>query len=324
MRTLSAWISGCGACFALFLPANGGAQTYPTAPIRLVVPFSAGGAADVPGRILAAAMQKVLGRTVIVDNRPGAGATIGTAVVSQAPADGYTLLLSATTHVLGPSLYRSLPYHVIDSFTPIGQTGSAPMALAVHPSLPVRSVKDLIALAKSQPGRIDIASSGNGTTQHLFAALFMHVSGVHMRHVPYRGSAPAMTAVLSGEVAVGISSIPRTRVLASSGRLRVLGVTSAERSAQLPDAPTISEAGVAGYDATLWLGLLAPRDVPEPVIERLSSALDSALRLPEVRKGYLSEGTDVVFSTPREFGRFIRDELQKWSKIMSQIGVRTD
>lgn len=300
------------------------AQQYPANPIRMVIPFSPGGATDTPGRIIASKMAELLGQNVVVDNRPGAGGTIGTAVVAQASADGYTLLFTATTHVLGPSLYKNLPYDVINSFAPVMQVGSAPMALVVNPALPAKSVKELIALAQGQPSTIRIASSGNGSTQHLFAALFMSLSGAKMQHVPYKGSAQAMTAVLGGEVSVGISSIPRTLAYASSGKLRILAVTSAKRSAQLPGVPSISEAGVKDYDASLWVGLLVPKGTPPAIVNRLNQVVGNVLKLSDVQKAFLAEGTDVVYSTPAEFASLLKVEFDKWRKVMQQIGTTID
>lgn len=297
------------------------AQQYPTHPIRMVIPFSPGGATDTPGRIVATKLSEMLGQNIVVENRPGAGSTIGTASVAQAPGDGYTLLFTATTFVLGPSLYKNLSYDVLTSFEPIAQTGSAPMALIVNPSLPVKSVKDLIMLARSKPLSIRIASSGNGSTQQLFAALFMSMSGAKMQFIPYRGSAQAMTAVLSGEVSVGVSSIPRTLGLASSGKLRILGVTGDKRSSQLPDVPTIDEAGVNGYSATLWVGLLAPKGTPAQIIKKLSRDVGAVLKLPEVEKAYQKAGIDVVYRNSDEFGKFIKAEYGKWSKVMQQTGA---
>lgn len=300
------------------------AQSYPVQAIRMIIPFSPGGATDTPGRIIAAEMSQALGRNIIIDNRPGAGGTIGTTLVAQAPADGYTLLFTPTTHVLGPSLYKSLSYDPINSFSPVALAGSAPMALAVHPSLPAKSVKELISTAKANPSDVRIASSGNGSTQHLFAGLFMDMSGAKMQHVPYKGSSEAMRAVLSGEVAVGFSSIPRTLALASSGKLRILGVTSAERSSQLPNIPSISESGLKGYDATLWVGLLAPKGTPTEIVNKLSTEVRNALSKEKVKKSFLSEGTDVVYSEPSKFAEFIKMEMVKWGKVMKKIQTTID
>ena len=300
------------------------AQNYPARPIRIIIPFSPGGATDVPGRIIAQHLSEALGQQVLIDNRPGAGSTLGADVVAKASPDGYTLLLTATTHVISASLYKKLPYHALLDFAPIMQVGSGPNVLAVHPSLPAKSVKELIALAKAQPGKIDFASSGNGSSQHLFGALFMSMAGIKMTHIPYKGSAQATTDLIAGQVSVGFPGIaialPHTR----AGRLRALGVTSAQRSQAMPEVPTIAEAGVRGYAATLWLGLMAPKGTPQEIINRLHEALAKLLKQPEVERGFLATGTDVTTSTPEGFSRFVKSEYDKWAKVVKETGAQVN
>jgi tripartite-type tricarboxylate transporter receptor subunit TctC len=232
---------------------------YPTRLVRLVVPFSPGGATDVPARILGQKLTSALGQQVLVDNRPGAGGTIGADIVAKSPADGHTLLLTATTHVISAGLYRKLSYDAINDFAPITKIASAPNVLVIHPSVPAKSVRELVALTASRSGSIDFASSGNGSSQHLFGALFMSMAKIKMNHIPYKGSAQATTDLVSGQVSVGFPGIAIALPQKKAGRMRSLAVTSGVRSSAMPEIPTISEAGVKGYEATLWLGLLAPK-----------------------------------------------------------------
>ena len=300
------------------------AQIYPARPLRVIVPFSPGGATDVPARIVAQRLSEALGQQVVIDNRPGAGGALGADAVAKAAPDGYTLLLTATTHVISASLYKKLPYDAIRDFAPVMQIGSGPNVLAIHPSLPARSVRELIGLAKAQPGRIDYASSGNGSAQHLFGALFMSMADIRMMHIPYKGSAPATTDLISGQVSVGFPGIALALPHTRAGRLRSLAVTSAERSRAMPDVPSIAEAGVPGYAATLWSGLLAPRGTPPEIIQRLYDEIAKLLKQPEVESAYLATGTDVPISTPGQFGRFVRAEYDKWAKVVAAVGAQVN
>lgn len=309
---------------AIALPSIAQAQNYPNRPIRMVVPFSPGGAADTPGRMLMHKLSEVLGHQVIVDNRPGAGGTIGAEMVARAKPDGYTLLMISNTHVIGGSLYKNLSYDSVADFTPVLQFGDAPNVLVVHPSLPVKSVQELIALAKERPGRVDYVSSGQGSSQHMFASLFTTMAGVNMYHIPYKGSAQATNDLLSGEVKVGFPGIAGMLQYIKTGRLRVLAVTSAERSQELPDIPTIAEAGVKGYEATLWLGIIGPAGLPKEVIARLNTAISGIIKQPDVQSALRTVGTEVVYRNPEDFGKFLRSEQQKWSKVVSDIGLKVN
>jgi tripartite-type tricarboxylate transporter receptor subunit TctC len=305
-------------------PSIAQAQNYPNRPIRMVLPFSPGGAADTPGRMLMYKLSEVLGQQVFVDNRPGAGGTIAAESVARATPDGYTLLLISNTHVISASLYKNLSYDSVTDFAPVLQFGDAPNVLVVHPSLPVKSVRELIGLAKEKPGRIDYASSGNGSSQHLFAALFSSMAGINMYHIPYKGSAQATTDLLSGEVKVGCPGIAGMMQYIKDGRLRALAVTGAKRSPELPDVPTIAEAGVKGYEATLWLGILGPAALPKDVIAKLNTAITGLLKQPDVQNSLRTVGTEIVYRTPDEFGKFLRAEQQKWSKLVKEIGVKVN
>ena len=300
------------------------AQNYPVRPVRMIVPFSPGGATDVPARILAQRLSEALGHQIVIDNRPGAGAVLGTDAVAKAPPDGYTLLLTATTHVISASLYKKLPYDAIRDFAPVMLIGSGPNVLTVHPSLPAKNVRELIALAKARPGKIDYASSGNGSAQHLFGALFMSLADIRMMHIPYKGSAPATTDLIAGQVSVGFPGIALVLPHTKAGRLRALAVTSAERSKAMQDVPSIAEAGVPGYAATLWLGLLAPRGTPPQIVQKLFDEIAKLLRQPEVESAYLATGTDVTISNPEQFGRFVKAEYDKWAKVIKAVDAQVN
>jgi tripartite-type tricarboxylate transporter receptor subunit TctC len=321
----SAWTRGVPLAFAGLvgaLPVH--AQNYPVRPVRIIVPFSPGGATDVPARILAQRLSEAFGHQIVIDNRPGAGGVLGADAVAKAPPDGYTLLLTATTHVISASLYKKLPYDAIRDFAPVMLIGSGPNVLTVHPSLPAKNVRELIALAKARPGKIDYASSGNGSSQHLFGALFMSLADIRMMHIPYKGSAPATTDLIAGQVSVGFPGIALVLPHTKAGRLRALAVTSAERSKAMPDVPSIAEAGVPGYAATLWLGLLAPRGTPPQIVQKLFDEIAKLLRQPEVESAYLATGTDVTISNPEQFGLFVKAEYDKWAKVIKAVDAQVN
>ena len=300
------------------------AQTYPERPIRVIVPFSPGGAVDGPMRLLAQEMSKKLGQQVVVENKPGAGATIGSELVAKAPADGYTLLLASQTNAISASLYRALAYDPIEDFAPIALIGREPGVLVVYPALPVTSVAEFVAYAKARPGKVDYASSGNGSGQHLFMALFASMTDLKLNHVPYRGSGQATTDLLGGTVA---ASIPGTAGMVGhikAGKLRPLAVTGTKRSPQLPDVPTMAEAGVPGYEAYVWLGLMAPKATPQSIITRLNREVVAALATPEVRAYMATAGIEIVGSTPAEFGVFFRAERDQWAKVVRETGARIE
>jgi len=313
-------------CVAALASGSGiaGAQTYPERPIRVIVPFSPGGAVDGPMRLLAQEMSKKLGQQVVVENKPGAGATIGSELVAKAPADGYTLLLASQTNAISASLYRALAYDPIEDFAPIALIGREPGVLVVHPALPVTTAAEFIAYAKARPGKVDYASSGNGSGQHLFMALFASMTDLKLNHVPYRGSGQATTDLLGGTVA---ASIPGTAGMVGhikAGKLRPLAVTGTKRSPQLPDVPTMAEAEVPGYEAYVWLGLMAPKATPQSIITRLNREVVAALATPEVRAYMATAGIEIVGSTPAEFGVFFRAERDQWAKVVRETGARIE
>lgn len=308
---------------SVLLAAAGGAlaQTYPDRPIRMVIPFSAGGATDVLIRIVANRLPEVLGQQVVIDNRTGAGGLIGTEIAAKATNDGYTLLATGTPHVIVPHLYKKVSFDPLKDFAPIMQIGAQPYGLTVHPSLGVSTVKELIALAQKQPGAINYASSGNGGAQHLFGAMFVHMAKINMMHIPYKGSGPARADLLGGQVKVGCLGISSIITLHKAGQLRIIAVTSAKRSPELPDIPSIAET-VPGYDASLWTGLLAPRGTPAAAIERIQRDLTKLLQSKEVQSAFDRVGTYVVTTNPTAFGDYLKLEYAKWGSVVRAVNLQ--
>jgi len=304
------------------LALQGLAQTYPSRPVRIVVPLSPGGFADTPARMLAPRLSEQLGRQFFVENKPGAGGTIGADFVAKAAPDGYTLLLTGTPHVISAHLYKKVPYDALKDFTHIALIASGPYALVVNPQkVPASSVKELIAAAKAQPGKIDYASSGNGSAQHLVGALFNSMAGVELNHVPYKGSGPAMQDLIGGQVGVSFAGVPNVLGHVKAGRLKVLGVTTATRWSELPDVPTIAEAGVPGYEATLWLNISGPAGMPADIVQRLSAEFAKALRDPEVQSNFRSAGVDATSMGTQELNAFMRAEYEKWGRVVRETGA---
>jgi tripartite-type tricarboxylate transporter receptor subunit TctC len=299
------------------------AQTYPTRPIRMIVPYSAGGATDIVSRIVALKLPELLGQQVVVDNRPGAGSLIGTDLAAKAPPDGYTLLAVGSPHVILPHLHSKIPYDALKDFAPIMQFGDQPYALTVHPSLGVSTAKELIALAQKQPGKINYASSGNGGAQHLFAAMFVSMAKINIVHIPYKGSGPARADLLGGQVKVGCLGIASVLSNHKAGQVRIIAVTSARRSHELPDIPSIGET-VPGYDASLWQGLLAPRATPRAVIDRIQRDLTKLLQSPDMQTAFERAGTYVVATNPKAFGELLKVEFDKWGKVVRAINLQVD
>ena len=297
------------------------AQSYPSRPIRLVLPFAAGGLVDVPGRILAQKLSEALGQPVVVENRAGAGSTIGADNVAKSKPDGYTLMITSTTHVISANLYKRLPYDALRDFTMVMKLAEGPYVLVVHPSLAANSVADLVSLAKAQPGRIDYASSGNGSSQHLVAALFCAMSGAPLNHIPYKGSDRATQDIIGGQVKVGFVGTPIALPHVKSGRLRALAVSTARRSAEMPAVPTLAEAGVPGYEATIWMGLFAPAGLPREIVARLHGEVGRVLAAPAARTAIAATGLEVSLSTPEEFAAFVRTEHGKWGKVVRETGA---
>jgi tripartite-type tricarboxylate transporter receptor subunit TctC len=297
-------------------------QPYPSRPVRIVVPLSPGGFADTPARMLAPRLSDQLGRQFFVENKPGAGGTIGADFVAKSAPDGYTLLLTGTPHVISAHLYKKMPYDALRDFTHITLIASGPYALVVNPQkVPVQSVRELIAFAKSQPGKIDFASSGNGSAQHLVSALFNTMAGIELNHVPYKGSGPAMQDLVAGQVGVSFAGIPNVLSHLRGGRLRALAVSTPKRWSELPDIPTVAEAGVAGYEATLWLHIAGPAGMPADIVQRLAAETAKALQDPDVQKNFRSAGVDPASLSGQELERFVHTEYDKWGKVVRDTGA---
>jgi tripartite-type tricarboxylate transporter receptor subunit TctC len=298
------------------------AQDWPSRPVRILVPLGAGGFADVPARLLAPTLAKELGGTFFVENKPGAGSTIGANEIAKSAPDGYNLLFSATPHVISAHIYKKrLQYDALKDFAPIALVASGPYVLAVHPDLPAKSVKELVALAKQQPGKIDYASSGNGSAQHLVGAMFATMAGVDLNHVPYKSSSQAMQDVLAGTVKVTFAGVPNVLNQVRGGKLRALGVTGDKRWPDMPDVPTIAEAGVPGYEASLWLAMFGPAGMPDAIVGRLAGAIQKALGDADTVHKLRVAGIAPTYMGPKEFGPFLRAEYDKWGKVVQQTGA---
>jgi tripartite-type tricarboxylate transporter receptor subunit TctC len=303
-----------------------GAQAYPVKPIRMVVPFAPGGPTDILGRMMAQKLTEGLGQQVIVENRPGAGGTIGTEAVAKSPNDGYTLLLGSNSPLaINVTLLDSLPYDPLKDFSPIIHIGTAPLVLVVHPSVAVRSVADLVRMLREKPDAYSFGSSGNGTPQHLSGELFKSLAGVKMMHVPYKGSGPLIIDLVGGQVPLAFDSIVPLLPHIKSGRLRALAQTLYVRSSLLPETPTMAEAGVPGFETYGWYGVLAPGRTPKPVVDALHGVMAKALRAPELRSRLIEMGAEPnLASTPEQFGAFIRAEIDKWGRIVRESGAKSD
>jgi len=301
------------------------AQSYPAKPIRLILPFPPGGGTDVVGRLLAQKLGQALGQQVIVDNRAGAGGRIGTDLVAKSLPDGYTLLL-ATSSVMGtgPALYQKLPFNMPKDFAPISLVAYTAYVLVVHPSVPAKSVKDLVMLAKSKPGRLTYASSGAGGAAHLSGELFSAMAGVKMIHVAYKGSSPGMFSVVSGETDLMFSNALPALPQVKNGRLRALGATTPQRSALLPDVPTIAESGLRGFEVQQNYGVLAPAGTPREIVLRLNQEVGKAMRTEDAKSRLLADGSEAKVSTPEELERMITVEIAKWSKVIKQAGIKEE
>jgi tripartite-type tricarboxylate transporter receptor subunit TctC len=307
-----------GVLLALTAPA---AAEYPDHPVRMIIPFPPGGSNDVVGRLVARQLSVKLGQQVVVDNRAGAGGVLGTELAVKEPPDGYTLLMISIAHAVNPALYK-LTYDPVKSFVPVSIFATGPNVLAVNPQLPVHSVQELVALAKQKPGELDYASAGIGSFQHLGGELFKLDAGVNLVHVPYKGGGPAMSDVVAGHVKIMFSSLVQTTPFIKSGQLRALGTGGAKRSAVLPDVPTIAEAGVPGYLADNWWGLLAPAGTPETIVAKLYAATQEALKAPELQEVFAREGATAVTMTRDEFAKYIQNEIVKWGRVVKEGNIK--
>lgn len=300
------------------------AQDYPVKPIRMVLPFPPGGVTDLLARALAEKLAQRLGQPVIVDNRPGAGTVLSSDIVARASADGYTLLLAASSIGTAPLLYEKVTYDAIKSFTPITQVASVVHILEVRESLPVKSVAELIAYARQHPGKLNYGSTGTGTSTHLEAELFKNMANIDMTHIPYKGSAPALIDLVAGQTDVMVDAWGSSGPFVRSGKLRALAVTTAKRSEAVPDLPTVAESGLPGYEAMPWLGLMAPAGTPAPVVNRIYQAVAEILKEPEMRERFKGWGLDIIGNTPAEFTAFLAKDIVQWSKVIKRANIKAD
>jgi tripartite-type tricarboxylate transporter receptor subunit TctC len=309
-------------CCVLIAPAS--AQQYPSRPIRMVVAFAAGGAPDLVGRIVGQKLNEDLGQPVIVDNRAGATGNVGAEIVAKANPDGYTLFMATLSVAISPAFYKSLAFDPVRSFAPVGMVASVPLTLVVHPSLPAKNVRELIEVARSRPGALNYASVGNGSPQHLSAELFKSTAGVTLVHVPYKGGAQMITALLSGESHLSFAGLPPALPHVKAGRLRALAVSTAKRSASAPDVPTVMEAGLAGFEADNWNALLAPAGTPAAISERLNRQLERILGDADVRARLVQTGAEAAWGTPQALAQRMKSETEKWTRVARQAGVKPE
>ena len=313
------------AAIALALTAGGVlAQAYPSKPVRVVIPWPPGGSNDVVGRIVLQKVAESTGQQFVVDNRGGAAGSIGADVVAKAPADGYTIMVHSTTHVGNAHMYKKLPYDTLRDFTGVALMAAQPGALAVHPSLPVKTVREFIALARKHPGEINYSSSGNGSAPHLSMALLVSMTGIKIVHIPYKGGAPQVTALMSGETQLSLATISTVLTHVKAGRLRALGVSSAKRSGSLPDVPTIAEAGVPGYEMNPWIGAFVPAGTSKDIVNRLNTEINKALKQPEVSQSLANQALDAWSSTPEEFEARLKADYDKYGQLIKLTGAQVE
>ena len=325
--SMQAFVAALLAALALVATAPAAAQgaAYPTKPVRLVVPFPAGGTTDILARAVAQKLSETWGQQVIVDNRPGAGGNIGSELVAKAPSDGYTLLMGTVgTHAINPSLYAKMPYNHVKDFTPVILVAAVPNVLVVNPSLPAHSVQELIAYGKANPNKLNFASSGNGTSIHLSGELFRTMTGVQMTHVPYKGSSPALTDLMGGQVQLMFDNLPSSLQFIKAGKLRALAVTSLARSQALPDVPTLAESGLPGFEASSWFGVLAPAGTPADIVAKLNGAVAAWLASPAAKEQLAAQGAIAAGGSPDAFVTHIADESAKWAKVVKASGAHVD
>ncbi|MEY4598326.1 MAG: hypothetical protein RLZZ445_1123 [Pseudomonadota bacterium] len=319
-RTLTALLLGT----ALIAPLSSGAQQYPSKAIRFVVPFAPGGGTDIIGRIMAQGLNDVLGQPVVVDNRGGAGSTLGTEIVAKSPADGYTILFGNISLAFNATLYTKLRYDTLRDLAPVSLSAVQPNILVIHPSLPAKNLKEFIELVRASPGKYNYASAGTGAGTHLAAELLKLQTKIDIVHVPYKGTGPALSDLLGGQINMMVSTFASALPHVRSGRMRALGVTTAKRSPAAPDVPTLIEGGVAGYDYSTWYGLLAPASTPKAVIEKLHAANRTVLARDDIKQKLESQGVDPVTNTPAEFSAYLKSETEKWGKVVKATGAKAE
>jgi len=319
---MSKWL--CAFALALLAVTTAHAQSYPSRPIKIVVPYPPGGFNDTLGRTLAAKFTEAWGQPAVVENKPGGNTLIGNDFVAKSPPDGYTLLMVAFPFSVVPSLFKTMPYNTVNDFAPVILAASSANLLVVNTSLPVKSVGELLALAKSKPGSLSYASTGNGSSNHISMELFKSLAGVDILHVPYKGSAPAVTDLLGGQVQLMFDNTPNVLPHVKGGRLRALGSSRAKRDALTPDVPTVAEAGVPGYELSVWFGMVAPAGTPKEIVQKLNAEVIKILAMPDVRERFLAQGVEPQGSTPEQFAEHIRSEMAKWAKVVKDAGVTAE
>ena len=317
------WLAA-GACAAALLPLPAAAQGYPTRPVKIVVPFAVGGPADVFARVLAQRLPELLGQAFVVDNKPGAGAVIGTDLVAKSPADGYTLLLMSNAHTVNETLVQNKPYQLTRDFVGVAPINSSDLVLVAHPSVPANNVRELLALAKARPGKLNYASSGTGTPYHMAGELFKSMSGAFLVHIPYRGSSGARTDVLGGQVDLMFDAVTTMTEQVRAGKVKALATTGKQRSAVLPEVPTVDESGVPGYEATIWLGLMAPKGTPAAVVQRLNEAVSKIVSQPELQQSWARQGAAPLVMNPQVFDKYVQDDIAKWAKVIHAAHIKAD
>jgi tripartite-type tricarboxylate transporter receptor subunit TctC len=309
--------------FALAVPLAF-AQAYPAKPVRIIVPFAAGGPADLYARVIAEKLQGAMGQAFVVEDRPGGGAITGTDAVAKSAPDGYTLLMMSNTHTVNESLFAEKPYVLLRDLVPVAPVNYSDLVMVVHPSVPANTLAEFIALAKAKPGTLNYASSGPGTPYHMAGELFKAMAGVDIVHVPYKGSSGARTDILGGQVQMMFDAIPTMAPNVRAGKLKALGTSGKVRSTVLPEVPTVSEGGVPGYDAVIWLGIMAPAGTPRPIVERLNNEIKRVVNSPEVKDAWAKQGAVAMTMSPEEFGKFMREDIDKWARIVKISGAKPD
>ncbi len=300
------------------------AQNYPSKSVRIVVPFAAGGPADNYARFIGQRLSDALGQPFVIDNRPGAGSIIGTDVVAKAPADGYTLLMMSNTHTVNETLVPSKPFVLMRDFVPVAPVNYSDLLLVTHPSLPVKNLQDILKLAKEKPGKFNYASSGNGTPYHMAGELFKSMAGIYLVHIPYRGSSGARTDIIGGQVDMMFDAVTTMAEQARAGKVRAIATSGRQRSAVLPDVPTLAEAGLPGYEATIWLGLMAPKGTPPAIVQQLNDAVSKIVSQPEVNQLWTKQGAVAMKMNPQEFDKYMREDIDKWARVIKSAGIKVD
>jgi len=323
MRVLSCIVALLALAF-VDASAQNAPPSYPTKFIRFIVPYAPGGSSDVLARTISQKLNDALGQTLVIDNRPGAGSMIGTDIAAKSPADGYTIILSDMPHTINPSIYAKVPYDPIRDFAPVTLIGVSPMFLFAHPSLQATNIKEFIALAKTQPGKIAIASGGTGATTHLMAELLQTHAGIKLNHVPYKGAGPALSDVVAGQVPATFTSMATAAPFAKSGRLRILGVTTSKRMAAFPDVPTFEESGVSGMVVEHWWGVMAPAGVPKAIIDKLRAAIVNAVNSPEVRERFTALSVEPRTTIPEQFRALLASDVKRWAKVVKDAGIHIE